>query len=106
LFDTINQTSGDLMLKFYNEFFDVCSSFDKFVQEHKWKKVKNRSEFKTLIESEFQFWKRVLSLLPPEKRLLKEFEWMKQCYEQIIKNLSDEPVNWKLRWLQDDKDAL
>jgi len=90
----------------YKEFFETCRSFDKFVQEHKWEKVKNKSEFKSLIQNEFLFWKRVLTMLPPEKRLLKEFEWLQQCYNQINKNLSEESVNWKIRWLHEEKDSI
>jgi len=90
-------------LKLYNEFFKTCRTFDKFVQEQKWKNVKNRIEFKIIVDSEYEFWKRVLSLLPPERRLLKEFSWFKQCYEQIKVNLENEKVNWKLRWLQDEE---
>lgn len=78
--------------------------FDKFVQEQRWNIVKNKAEFKTQIESEYMFWKRVLSMLPPEKRLIKEFEWMTQCYNNIKKNLENEQINWKLRWIHDDKE--
>jgi len=93
------------MQKLYDAFFHTCESFDKIVQEQKWKKVRDRGEFKTLIEHEFGFWKRVLSMLPPERGLLAEFSWLQQCYEQITKNLTNEHVNWKLRWLQDDQDS-
>lgn len=93
------------MQELYKNFFKTSASFDKFVQEQRWNIVKNKSEFKTLVESEFLFWKRVLSMLPPETRLLKEFEWMQQCYVQIVNNLKNEQVNWKLRWLHDDDDS-
>lgn len=94
------------MEELYVEFFDTCEKFDKFVQEQKWEKVKNKVEFKSIIENEFVFWKRVLTMLPPEKRLLNEFIWFRQCYEQIIKNLENEKVNWKIRWLHDCEDRL
>jgi hypothetical protein len=90
------------MQELYRTFFKTCEIFDKFVQEQKWKLVKNKGEFKTLIESEFCFWKRIIEMLPPERRLLKEFKWLEQCYEQIMKNLANETINWKLRWLKDD----
>ncbi|MDD5650481.1 MAG: hypothetical protein PHF86_08715 [Candidatus Nanoarchaeia archaeon] len=96
------------MQELYKKFFETCEAFDKFVQEQKWKYVKNKADFKVVIDNEFAFWTRVLKMLPPEKRLVKEFEWMKQCYEQIKKNLENEKVNWKLRWLHDDdsKDVI
>jgi len=94
------------MKKLYDDFYNSCKVLDQFVQEHKWKNVKNRLELKILVESEFSFWKRVLSLLPPEKKLLNDFAWFKNCYEQIVKNLENEKINWKVRWLQDGKDSL
>jgi hypothetical protein len=94
------------MQNLYDSFYKICKLFEQFIQEQKWKKVKNRIEFKSLIDNEYSFWKRVISLLPPERRLIKEFEWFKECYEQICKNLKDEKINWKIRWLQDEKDAL
>jgi hypothetical protein len=94
------------MQKLYDSFYHSCKLFDQFVQDEKWKKVKNRIEFKSIIDSEYSFWKRVLSLIPPERRLIKEFEWMTTCYNQIQNNLKNEPVNWKVRWLQDGKDSL
>lgn len=94
------------MQELYKNFFKTSEAFEKFVQEQRWSLVKNKVEFKILIENEFGFWKRVLSMLPPEKRLLKEFEWMSQCYQQIKKNLENEPINWKLRWLHDGKDFI
>lgn len=89
-------------MQLYKEFFKTCRNFDQFVQEQKWSIVTNRAEFKSIIESEFLFWKRVISLVPPERNVLKEFEWFQQCYLQIMKNLKDETSNWKMRWLQDD----
>lgn len=94
------------MQKLYNDFFRSCKLFDQFVVEQKWKKVKNKIEFKILIDNEYNFWKRVLSLLPPERRLVKEFEWFTDCYRQIKKNLNEEPINMKVRWLYDQKDSL
>lgn len=94
------------MKKLYDDFFKSCKLFDQFIQEEKWKKVKSKAEFKTVIDYEYSFWKRVLSLLPPERRLIKEFEWFSECYKQIQKNLKDEPVNWKMRWLQDGQNTL
>lgn len=91
-------------LELYKKFFHMSEVFDKFVQEQRWNIVKNKAEFKTQIESEYMFWKRVLSMLPPEKRLIKEFEWMTQCYNNIKKNLENEQINWKLRWIHDDKE--
>lgn len=93
------------MQKLYDNFYHSCKLFDQFVQEEKWKKVKNRIEFKTIIDSEYNFWKRVLSFLPLERRTIKEFEWFTTCYNQIQKNLSEQ-INWKVRWLQDEKDSL
>lgn len=94
------------MKKLYDDFFDTCKLFDKILQEEKWKNTKNKSEFKSIVDSEFCFWKRVLSYLPPEKRLIKEFSWLTECYKQIQKNLDNEPVNWKVRWLQDDQETI
>lgn len=94
------------MIELYKEFFNACEAFDKLVQEEKWKHVKSKAELKNIIHSEFEFWTRVLKMLPPERRLLKEYAWMKQCYEQVLKNLEEEPVNWKIRWLCDEKDKL
>jgi hypothetical protein len=92
------------MTKLYEEFFDICKRFDKFVQEEKWKKVKDFAEFRSYVDNEFQFWKRVLTMLPPEQRLLKEFEWLTQCYKQIKNNLKDEQVNRKMRWIAKKED--
>ncbi|MDD5649374.1 MAG: hypothetical protein PHF86_03005 [Candidatus Nanoarchaeia archaeon] len=91
------------MQTLYEEFFKTCKKFDKLVQEQRWKIVKNRNEFKNTIENEYEFWVRVLKMLPPERRLLKEFSWMQQCYNQIMCNLVDESVNWKIRWLSDNE---
>jgi virulence-associated protein VapD len=87
------------MIKLYEGFFNTCNRFDKFVQEEKWKKVKDFSEFKNFIDNEYQFWKRVLTMLPPEQRLLKEFDWFTQCYKQIRNNMKDEQINRKMRWI-------
>jgi hypothetical protein len=94
------------MQKLYEGFFKSSKLFDQFIQEQKWKNLKNKMEFKVLIDNEYSFWKRVLSFLPPEKRLIKEFEWFTNCYNQIHKNLTDEPINLKMRWLSDGKDSL
>ena len=95
------------MIKLYDEFFKVSKLFDDFVQEEKWKKVKDFGEFSSYIDNEYAFWKRVLSMLPPEKRLLKEFEWLTQCYNQIKSNIKNEKVNRKMRWLlKNNKDTL
>lgn len=95
------------MIKLYDEFFKISNLFDQFVQEEKWKKVKDFTEFKTYIENEYAFWKRVLSMLPPEKRLIKEFEWLTQCYNQISRNLKNEQVNRKMRFLlRSEKETL
>ena len=92
------------MNKIYDKFFETSKLFDQFVQEQKWSKVKNKAEFKSIIESEFRFWERILTMMPPERRLLEEFSWFKQCYEQITKNLSLETENWKLYWLHEKND--
>lgn len=94
------------MQNLYDSFFDTCKSFDQFLQEQKWKLVTNKSEFKAIIESEYSFWKRVLTMMPPEKRLLKEFAWMQECYFQIIKHLDTEKFNWKIRWLKDNNEKI
>jgi hypothetical protein len=94
------------MQKLYDSFYKSCRLFEQFIQEQKWKKVKNKIEFKTLINNEFMFWKRVISMLPPERNLVKEFKWFAECYDQIHKNLDDAPINWKVRWLHDESDTL
>jgi hypothetical protein len=91
------------MIKLYDEFFDICSSFDRFVQEERWSKITNFIEFKNYIDNEFNFWKRVICLLPPEKRLVKEFGWFKQCYLQINKRLKNEKINKKMKWIQTEE---
>jgi hypothetical protein len=91
------------MQKLYGTFFKTCKLFDKFVQEQKWKIVKNKSEFKTAIENEFCFWTRVIEMLPYEKKILNEYNWLKQCYEQIMNKLENEKINWKILWLENDE---
>ena len=86
-------------MKLYDEFFSTSKYFERLIQENDWKK--NSTQLRDKVDGEYRFWKRVLSMLPPERRLLKEFEWMTQCYKQILLNLEKEKFNRKIRFIHE-----
>jgi hypothetical protein len=86
-------------MKLYDEFEDVCKKFDTFVQEERWSNVVNFVEFTDYVNKEYEFWKRLISLIQPSKKMLEEFEWFEACCKQMVSKIQNEKINKKIRFI-------